>query len=29
MVLVQKWLFVELFFLSYLDQENVIYDILE
>ena len=29
MVLVQKWPFVELFFLSYSDQENVIYDILE
>ena len=29
MVLVQKWPFVEVFVLSYLDEENVIYDILE
>ena len=29
MVLVQKWAFLQLFFLGNIDQENVFYDILE
>ena len=29
MVLVQKWPFLQLFFLGNIDQENVFYDILE
>ena len=29
MVLVQKWLFFQLFFLGNIEQENVFYDILE
>ena len=29
MVLVQKWPFIQLFFLGNIDQENVFYDVLE